>query len=196
MATLSATEREPVTSSIEDNLLERARLGERTAFQMIFERHGPAVSRYLRDLFGDAAAADEATQETFVRAHSRLGTLREADRLRSWLLGIAHRVFLEQCRRRRTEAGVADRVEVEPLPTPATPELEMLGREADAVLASALGRLTEERRSALLMRLDHGLSYEQIAEEMTWPVAKVKNEIHRARLQLRSYLASYVGGAS
>lgn len=196
MATLSATEREPATTSIEDNLLERARLGERMAFQMIFERHGPAVSRYLRDLFGDAAAADEATQETFVRAHSRLGTLREADRLRSWLLGIAHRVFLEQCRRRRTEAGVADRVEVEPLPTPATPELEMLGREADAVLASALGRLTEERRSALLMRLDHGLSYEQIADEMTWPVAKVKNEIHRARLQLRSYLASYVGGAS
>ena len=53
----------------------------------------------------------------------------------------------------------------------------------------------EPRKSALLLRLDHGLAYEDIAEVMGWSVAKVKNEIHRARLQLRAQLARYLGGS-
>src|SRR6185295_18844485 len=120
---------------------------------------------------------------------------RSADRLRSWLLGIAHRVFLEQCRQRQKARGVTELPEVDAADIAPTPELELLGREAEAVLAAALLRLGEERRSALLLRLDHDLSYDCIAEEMDWPVAKVKNEIHRARLQLRSYLSKYMGGA-
>ena len=49
-----------------------------------------------------------------------------------------------------------------------------------------------DRRAALLMRIDHGLPYEQIAEAMGWNLQKVKNEIHRARLQLRERLSGYV----
>jgi RNA polymerase sigma-70 factor (ECF subfamily) len=179
----------------EEQLLERARAGDRGAFRSIVESHGPAVRRYLQDALGDTAAADEATQETFVRAHGRLGTLRAAARLRAWLFGIAHRVFLEMCRVRKSARGHSDVAELEPIDIAPSPELELLGREADAVLAAALARLSEERRSALLLRLDHDLSYESIAEEMEWPLAKVKNEIHRARLQLRAYLARYIGGA-
>ncbi|HYH98469.1 sigma factor-like helix-turn-helix DNA-binding protein, partial [Hyalangium sp.] len=52
----------------------------------------------------------------------------------------------------------------------------------------------EERRSALLLRIDHGLPYEEIAQVMGWSLPKVKNEIHRARLQLRERLAAHVGG--
>jgi RNA polymerase sigma-70 factor (ECF subfamily) len=191
MATLSSGDSQPI--SVEEDLLERARSGDRLAFRTLFERHGPPVRRYLHDLLGDTAAADEATQETFVRAHSRLATVRDAARLRAWLLGIAHRVFLEQCRKRKTAA--APLAEAEPADIAPSPELELLGREADAVLSAALLRLTAERRSALLLRLDHDLSYERIAEEMDWPLAKVKNEIHRARLQLRAYLSQYIGGA-
>lgn len=179
----------------EEQLLERARAGDRGAFRSIVDRYGPAVRRYLQDALGDVAAADEATQETFVRAHGRLGTLRNSARLRAWLFGIAHRVFLEQCRARKSARGHADVAELEPIDIAPSPELELLGREADAVLGAALARLGEERRSALLLRLDHDLSYESIAEEMEWPLAKVKNEIHRARLQLRAYLARYIGGA-
>ncbi len=185
---------EPQSISIEAGLLGRAQAGDREAFRALFERYGPTVRRYLHDAFGDAAAADEATQETFVRAHSRLDTLREADRLRSWLLGIAHRVFLEQCRSRRSTQDLGALMEREPADIAPTPEIELLGREADAVLELALARLSAERRSALLLRLDHDLGYDLIAEEMGWSVAKVKNEIHRARLELRSYLSRYIGG--
>ncbi|HUJ27680.1 MAG TPA: sigma factor-like helix-turn-helix DNA-binding protein, partial [Myxococcales bacterium] len=63
----------------------------------------------------------------------------------------------------------------------------------DQVLDRALGGLPEDRRAALLMRLDHGLGYDEIADAMGWNLQKVKNEIHRARLQLRAQLAGYLG---
>src|SRR3954466_7863549 len=105
---------------------ERARAGESEAFRMIFERHAPAVRRFLGDLFRDGSAADEATQETFVRAHARIRTLEEGDRLSSWLLGIARRVFLEQLRKRRRDPEPLPEGEPRELDTAPTPETALL----------------------------------------------------------------------
>lgn len=184
-------------TAIEGALVARARRGDAHAFRMIFDRHSPAVMRFLRDLLGDEAAADEATQETFVRAHGRLASLRDSDKLLPWLFGIGRNVAMEslRARRRLTSADASDMMEaqVDPLPTP---EAALLGREADAALAKALKTLDEERRSALLLRIDHDLAYEEIAGVMGWTLAKVKNEIHRARLELRTRLVEYTQGAS
>ncbi|WP_375768946.1 RNA polymerase sigma factor [Archangium gephyra] len=186
-------------SSAEDaerRLLTRARRGDPVAFRSLFEQHSLAVWRFLRDLFRDEAAADEATQETFVRAHGKLGALRDDARLSSWLLGIARHIYLESRRTRGTHLDIASE-ENEPLleaalPSP-TPEDLLLDREMEGLLAEALGELREERRSALLLRIDHGLAYEDIAQVMGWSLPKVKNEIHRARLQLRERLAGHIG---
>ncbi|XXF77964.1 sigma-70 family RNA polymerase sigma factor [Myxococcaceae bacterium GXIMD 01537] len=178
-------------------LLRRARAGDPAAFRTLFERHGPAVWRFLRDLLRDPAAADEATQETFVRAHGKLSALRDEERLASWLLGIARHVYLESRRARGIHLDVESE-EAEArldalLPSP-TPEDLLLDRETEALLSEALGALREERRAALLLRIDHGLPYEDIARVMSWSLPKVKNEIHRARLQLREHLAPHIGG--
>ena len=182
----------------ERRLIARARKGDPSAFRSLFDQHSPAVWRFLKDLLRDEAAADEATQETFVRAHARLGSMREETRLISWLLGIARHVYLEARRREGAVAylDVADDTH-EPLleavqPSP-TPESRLLDRELEGLLAEALGGLREERRAALLLRIDHGLAYEDIAQVMNWSLPKVKNEIHRARLQLRERLAGHVG---
>ncbi len=186
--------------SIEAALVSRARSGDPRAFRIIFDRHAATVRRFLCDLLRDAAAADEATQETFVRAHRALPQLRDGTKLRSWLFGIARNVFYEQLRARRRRGRateltdqVASEIEVGAAPSP---EQEMLRREADAMLAQALATIPEERRAVLLLRLDHDLGYAEIAEVMEWNVAKVKNEIHRGRLQLRRGLAHYLGGNS
>ena len=183
----------------DEELLSRARAGDPEAFRVIFDRESPGVRRFLGDLLRDDAAADEGTQETFVRAHHRLATLEQAGKLQGWLFGIARMVFLEQIRRKRRDA---------PLPEPeddrsqsqadrgASPEAVLLSAESDRMLDGALADLSEERRSALLMRIDHGLGYGEIASAMGWSLQKVKNEIHRARLQLRSRLAGYLEGAA
>lgn len=164
-------------------------------FRALYEAHARAVRRFLGDLLRDDSAADEATQETFVRAHARLGTLRAQDKALPWLFGIARNVFYEELRvRRRHLRAVAD--EPEQVDQRPSPEGRLIGAEADAQLAAALTELSEERRAALLLRIDHGLEYDEIAGVMGWPLSKVKNEIHRARLVLRARLAQYVGGKS
>ena len=183
--------------SVEDPLLLRAQRGDSAAFRSLFLRHSPGVRRYLGDLLRDDAAADDATQETFLRAFDSLRSLRDGARLSSWLFGIARNVFLEQCRaradlKRRLEQP---NVEVEAVDQAPTPDAALLLAEADRVLADALSHVGEPRKSALLLRLDHGLSYEDIADVMGWSVAKVKNEIHRGRLQLRAQLLRYLGGS-
>lgn len=172
-----------------------APLGPGRDFRAIYDEHARSVRRFLGDLLRDDVAADEATQETFVRAHARLGTLRQDDKVLPWLFGIARNVFYEELRARRRHLRPIDEHEGdEPVDRAPSPEGLLLGAEADAQLAAALAELGDERRTALVLRIDHGLDYEEIAAVMGWPLSKVKNEIHRARLVLRTRLAKYVGG--
>jgi RNA polymerase sigma factor (sigma-70 family) len=176
-------------------LTARASSGDAGAFRQIYERHAPAVYRFLVNLLGDRGVADEATQETFVRAHSRLKMMREGDKLLPWLFGIARNVCLETRRKLKRNAGGDDELDMQVADAP-SPEALLLHREADELLSRALQRIPEERRAALLLQMDHGLPYAEIASILGWSVAKVKIEIHRARLKLRAELSKYLGEAT
>jgi RNA polymerase sigma-70 factor (ECF subfamily) len=151
------------------------------------------VYRFLLSLLGDRAGADEATQETFVRAHTRLHLMRDGDKLVPWLFGIARNVCMETRRKSRRSEPVDDNELDQRMADVANPEALLLHREADEILARALQHIPEDRRAALLLQMDHGLPYAEIAEILDWSLAKVKVEIHRARLRLRAELAKYIG---
>jgi RNA polymerase sigma-70 factor (ECF subfamily) len=164
----------------------KALAGDPGAFRALFDRHAPSVRRFLRDLGRDEAYADEGTQETFVRAHARLATLRDDQRLRPWLLGIARRVFLEELRRRHPRAEEGEIEDAVP-----SPETDLLVAEEARLFRAALQRLPPPRRGVLLLQMDHGLSYDEIASVMGLSPAQVRNELHRGREELRAYLAPY-----
>jgi RNA polymerase sigma-70 factor, ECF subfamily len=188
--------------SMERALVGRALAKDEGALRAIYTQHAPCIHRFLRDLLGDEALACDATQETFARAFRRLDTLRAIDRIAPWLFGIARNVCLEQRKARRRHGRwsgpAAPRAEVEPDTgedaDAITPEVMLLGREAARVVGETLSRMSEDRRTVLLLRIDHALAYDDIAELMGWSLAKVKVEIHRARLELRAQLAKYQGG--
>ena len=93
-------------------LVRRAQDGESAAFKALFERHVVAVRRFLRDLLRTGDAADDATQETFARAHAQLVKFPDHDRFKPWILGIARNVAFEHMRvRSRTNADPADAIE-------------------------------------------------------------------------------------
>ncbi len=165
----------------------------------VYSEHGPGIRRFLQGLLGDRAAADDALQETFARAFRRMDTLRDPERIAPWLFGIARNVALEARKARRRIGRLLD-----PEPEPGeehhgsdlhTPEADLLGREAAGVVDRALDRLSTDRRAVLMLRLDHGLSYDDIAGLMGWTLGKVKIEIHRAREVLREELSGYEGGS-
>jgi RNA polymerase sigma-70 factor (ECF subfamily) len=158
----------------------------------------PRIHRFLADLLGDLALASDATQETFVRAFRRVDHLPPGTRMVPWVFGVARNVSLELRRARgRVRRVVIDGdAPTDAMADPAvrSPEAVLLDREALVVVERALAKLPEERKAALLLRLDHGLSYEDIAGAMGWSLAKVKIEIFRAREVLRATLEEYQGG--
>lgn len=162
----------------------------------LYAAHAGAVLRFLRDLLGDPTLAADATQETFARAFRRLETVREGARKVGWLFGIARHVSLEYMKLRRTARGrFSDDAELSNAPCGrSSPEAHLLGLEAAARLSRALSELSEERRAALLLRVDHGLSYEEVASALGISVAKARVEVFRAREALRERLAED-GGA-
>jgi RNA polymerase sigma-70 factor (ECF subfamily) len=172
---------------------------DHAALEALYGELAPRIHRFQRDLLGDATLATDATQETFIRAFRRVSDVPAGTRLAPWVFGIARNVSLELQRARgrfrrvvvdapaNARERVADR-------SARTPEAELLDREALEVVERALERLSEERRAALLLRLDHGLAYEDIAQAMGWSLAKVKVEIFRAREVLRATLDEYRGG--
>lgn len=184
---------EPVP--IERALTARARSGDPAAFRRLYELHLPAVRRLCHHLLGDRELAREAAQETFVRAHRGLPALPDGDALRPWLFGILRNVCREQlrARRRSLRAEPVEAIDRQPPPID-DPEALLIGCQADRALAAGLAGLDADRRAVLMMRLDGDLSYDDIARAMGWPLHKVKNEIHKARLALRAALASHLGG--
>jgi len=174
----------------------RATDADRTHLAALYAEHGARIHRFVRDLLGDATLAGDATQETFIRASKKLALLDPTMKVAPWLFGIARNVSLE-LRKARLRAGryiVASSEEhIADAAAPGCLEREYLGREALRIVGAALAELSEERRAMLLLRLDHGQSYEDIALSMGCSLARVKIEIFRAREVLREAMTKYEG---
>jgi RNA polymerase sigma-70 factor, ECF subfamily len=182
-------------------LAERDRLAEREraanhVFSQLYATHGARIHRFLCDLLLDSALAADATQETFIRAFRQKDSFDDSRSVAPWLFGIARNVSLEMRRARYRSRRVVDTGDAPESTSLSSPESELLGREALRIVSAAMDRLSEERRAMLLLRLDHGLSYDEIAALMGFSVAKVKVEIFRAREVLRETMAVYERGGA
>ena len=148
-------------------------------FHSLYQRYAPQVHRFALFLCGDSALADDITSETFVRAWTSRGKIREAT-LKAYLFTIARNLYRDHLRRNRRYQELE-----ESLPDDA-PSLESR-TEHKAELAAVidgLRQLAEADRAALLMRVQEDMSYEEIAEALELPVSTVKVKVHRARMKL------------
>jgi RNA polymerase sigma-70 factor (ECF subfamily) len=127
----------------------------------------------------DPGAADDLTQETFLRAFKALPGFEGRSSVRTWLLGIARRTCADHLRavvrRRRLDARLAAQVWTD-LPAP-DPAHRLSG-------ADLLGRLSEERRTAFVLTQVLGLSYAEAAAVEDVPVGTIRSRVARARDEL------------
>lgn len=145
----------------------------------LYAAHARDVHRFALFLSGDPALAEDIVSETFIRVwHAR--TRLELSTVRAYLLAIARNLFLQDRRRTRHTAALDDQV---PDHQPGPDQQASAKRELRAVL-TALQRLPEIDRAAVLMRADDGLSYDEIAGALDISVAAAKVKVHRARLKL------------
>jgi RNA polymerase sigma factor (sigma-70 family) len=170
-------------------LVQRARAGEPEAFARIVERHQGAAFRVAWVLCGNAADAEEATQDAFVKAHGALARFRTGSPLRPWLLAIA----ANEARNRRRAAGRREHLALRAageIATPAAPSSESLALAADrdAGLRAALARLGDADREVVWLRYFAELSEAETAAALGCRRGTVKSRTSRALARLRAEL--------
>jgi RNA polymerase sigma-70 factor (ECF subfamily) len=176
-----------------EDLIARARCGDDDAFRLIFERYTLPVIRFILYIVNERTLAEELAQETFVRAYKNLGALRDQAMLSTWLFGIAKNVAREALRENRRESR---RVEFEQLlsmgdgkPSPAG---QLLDKELKDVVLQALQLLDEDKRLVFALKIYQQQSYDEIAQITGFSIPKIRNDLYRARAEMRRRLGSYL----
>jgi len=188
--------------SSEAELLERARGGDLTAFEQLFEPHSNRLYRLAWHLLGKGSDAEDAVQEALLHAYQGLAGFRGESRFSTWLFRIllnACRMRLRQESRRESlsfeELGLAfdqGGVLLKPVRTWPVPAQEVVLRnEMRDVIRQGLAELPENYREVLVLVDMEGLSNQEAADSAEVSLSALKARLHRARLYLRHKLAGY-----
>ena len=172
----------------ETELIERARGGDGSAYSALVREHQETAFRIAYVICGNAADAEEAAQDAFVKAYRALPRFRTGEPLRPWLLAIV----ANEARNRRRAAGrraaLALRAAGEERSSgeaAASPETTLLAGERRAALLAALGRLGERDRTVIACRHLLELSEAETAAALGVRRGTVKSRLSRALERLR-----------
>jgi RNA polymerase sigma-70 factor, ECF subfamily len=178
-----------------EDLIARVRSGDQQAFQLIFDRYSRPIISFIYDITNDRELSEELMQETFVRAYKNLGTLRGDAKLSTWLFGIAKNVARESLRsRQRASLGVEldDEAVRELRDEKLPPDDSLINKELNGVIRDALARLDDDKRLVFALKVFQQQSYEEIAAITGFSIAKLKTDLHRARLEMRRLVRPYL----
>ncbi|MDE0429895.1 MAG: sigma-70 family RNA polymerase sigma factor [Caldilineaceae bacterium] len=166
--------------------LERALTGEQAAFGLLVETYQRPVLALTYRMLGDLSEAEDAAQETFLRAYSRLHQYDPKHKFSTWLFSIANNHCIDRLRKRRVQfVGLDESPAVFTLEgDSARPEQEVLAAEQAEEMHALVNQLEQEYRTPLVLRYWNECSYQEIADVMEISVAAVKSRLFRARKQL------------
>jgi RNA polymerase sigma-70 factor (ECF subfamily) len=150
-------------------------------------RYQTSIYRVALRMLGSRADAQDAVQETFVRAWRALPRFRHDSAISTWLYRIVTRRALDRIASRRS-TGTLDEVEVEAGPDPAQAAEH---QERLRAIRRAIAKLPPDQRAALVLREFEGLSYQEVAQVLGASVPAVKTRIHRARLTIIQQTSSW-----
>jgi len=172
----------------EEALVERARRGDPDAFETLVLAYQSLAFRTAFLIAGDAADAEEAAQDGFVKAHRALGRFRSGEPFRPWLLTIVANEARNRRRTRGRRAGLALRAAAVPDVPGEDPEEAALATERRQRLLTAVERLRDDDRDVLACRYFLDLSETETAAALGIARGTVKSRTHRALARLQEEL--------
>jgi len=178
-----------------DDLIARARRGDRTAFSTLMRGHKDDLFRFVRRRVADADAASDILQEAFVAAWGAMASFDPERSFKTWL----HAIALNKCRdaARRTATRRAfwgdcpDGDDLRVADERPSPEAETASREELRMLRAALAILPEHLRDALMLTAVDGLSQAAASATLGCSVKSLEYRVHRARELLASEMARH-----
>ena len=180
----------------EAEILDRAKSGDRDAFEQLVRHHQRRIYVTALHLMGNHSDADDVAQETFLRAYRALSRFDGRSRLSSWLHRIAINTALNHLRGRQRRGGLAHRARAEPIVPESvargasSPEQHReVGQRCSSVLR-AFGELSVPLRTTLALAVLEEMPYRQIAEVLEIPEGTVSWRVKEARKKLRAALSA------
>jgi RNA polymerase sigma-70 factor (ECF subfamily) len=160
-------------------VIRAAAAGDLGAFEQLVRAYQQHVWRFLRRLLGDAASAEDVTQETFLRVFRRLPTFTFDAKFSTWVFQIARNAGIDELRSRQRRTRLASLARP-PDPPAAAPEARV---EIEAALAS----LPVDLREAVVLVEVLGLRYREVARVLGVPEGTVKSRVFSARSRLHRW---------
>lgn len=178
-----------LTVQIEREAILKCQHGDRESFRRVLDFHGDHLYRIALLITRDPAKAEEAVQETLIRAWKKIRTFKVGRPLRPWLNRMLVNCISNLNSRKQLER-VPEEMAFSVADTGLSPEQSALNSETAAMLQAALKTLSVEHRTVLVLRFFNDLSLPEIAESTGWRVGTVKSRLHRATSALRDAVAA------
>jgi len=179
--------------------IEQCLAGDESGYGHLLSRYRQGIYGLAYRMLGNAEDANDAAQETFVKAFTALDKYDHRFKFSSWLYRIATNHCVDTIRKRKGYTVSLEENEEEGkdlksrLPDRNLDPSESVHEgEREEIMRRAIGQLDPMYRAVILLRHDQDLSYEEIASVLGLPVGTVKVRVHRARQRLRDLLAPYM----
>ena len=185
-----------MTGTEEKRTLAKAQKGDMLAFEALVKAHESFVYSIAYKMLGNVQDAEDATQETFIKAYTSLAGFRGESKFSVWLYRLAGNVCVDMLRRRKDSVSLSlgdEDDEERTLDIPDErfqPETELEKQELRQAVQRGLQQLPESFRTPLVLREMGGQSYEEIARTLALDIGTVKSRIFRGRKKLCAILTS------
>ncbi len=175
---------------------------DRVAFDQLVKRYQRIIHALLYQLAPDCSDRSDLAQEVFIRLWRSIGTLRDPACFKSWLNQIVTNIFYDNLRKRPRLSVVSldepigadqgdDGCSRDVEDVSALPDEVLQRSELSTAIHSAINKLPEQFRTAIVLRELHGLSYEEIAAMTNSEKGTVKSRISRARDKVQHWMSPY-----
>jgi RNA polymerase sigma-70 factor (ECF subfamily) len=184
-------ETDPLLPNEETEWIRAAQSGDRAVCQAAFEhlvkRYWDRLYRWLYHLTRDRHTAEDLTQETFLKALGAMQSFRPGSNFRAWIFRIGHNNFVNQKRSdKRTKHQLSDDAAA---PETSGVEATTENREALEVVGKAVAELPDDFRAALLLRVQEGLSFREVAKILSTTEETARWRVFKARQKLMKVLS-------
>jgi len=165
--------------------LQEAISGDASAFGNLVEAYSQSVFNLCYRMLGDPFEAEDAAQETFIRAYKSLKRYDSERPFSTWVLSIAAHYCIDQLRRRKMKLVPFEALPYEEIRDPSpNPEVNISINEDQEQIRRLLDMLSPTDRAAIVMFYWYEFSYDEISDALQISLSAVKSRLHRARRTL------------
>lgn len=181
----------------EKKLIFKAKNGSMEAFEALVIEHEEIVYNIIYRIMNNQEDTYDLSQETFIKAYTKLNQFNEGSKFSTWLYRIATNTSLDELRRRKgketfssdqTIGGSEGEIVPQYIDETENVELQVVNKEQKEIIEAALGEVNESHRTILILRDMQGLSYEEISDLLDLSLGTVKSRISRARQEMKKVL--------